>query len=334
MATAETTLQLFFCHQCNHNVTINIIPNVDPLCPSCHDGFLEEIDDPNPNPNVDPFEPLANFLSTFPIFFSDSRHPFENLGTPSNPRRVFRVSSESRGSGRVNPEGRPEFDPFAFFQDYVGGLRAGGANIQFVFENHPGGGGGGEGESLPVNLGDYFMGQGLEQLIQQLAENDPNRYGTPPASKTAVEGLPDIVVDDKLLGSDSAQCAVCQDDYEKDMVVKQMPCKHVFHSECLLPWLELHNSCPVCRYELPTDDLDYENRARGNAGSGGGNESSGNVRFGLSGLGTDTGDDEESGPLRGFVERTFSIMFRPRRSRSDNNGGGSGSGGPQNMDTN
>ena len=304
MASAEATerFYFYFCHRCNHNVAISRTPNTDPLCPSCRDGFLEEIDVPRPNPNRDPVDPLA----------------------PSNARTVTGVHYGPRGPTRVIMEA-PEFDRGY----HVGNSRAGGANFQFVFQNHPSGG-----EGLPSNLVDFLMGQELEELIQELAENESDRYGTPPASRTAVEGLPDVVVDDKVLGSDLAQCAVCQEDFEKDMVVKQMPCKHVYHSECLLPWLELHNSCPVCRYELPTDDPDYENRTRGAAASRGENNSSGNVRFESSGPGTDTGDDEEGGHLRGFVERTFSIMFVPRSSRTDNSGRDSGSGGPQNMDTN
>ncbi|KAJ8529030.1 hypothetical protein K7X08_035865 [Anisodus acutangulus] len=44
------------------------------------------------------------------------------------------------------------------------------------------------------SLGDYFIGPGLDMLLQHLAENDPNRYGTPPAQKNVVEALPEEIL--------------------------------------------------------------------------------------------------------------------------------------------
>lgn len=103
---------------------------------------------------------------------------------------------------------------------------------------------------IPIgSLGDYFVGPGLELLLQHLAENDPNRYGTPPAQKEAVEAMPTVKVQEKCL-----QCSVCLEDFEIGGEAKEMPCKHRFHSECIFPWLELHSSCPVCRYQLPSDE--------------------------------------------------------------------------------
>ncbi|GFP95653.1 E3 ubiquitin-protein ligase ring1-like [Phtheirospermum japonicum] len=131
------------------------------------------------------------------------------------------------------------------------------------------------------SLGDYFVGPGLDLLLQHLSENDPNRYGTPPAQKEAVEALLNVKVEDTV------QCSVCLDECEVGVEVKEMPCKHKFHGECILPWLELHSSCPVCRYQLPCDEskLESEGSRRNEEGgndngnsNGGGDEGNGNGR--------------------------------------------------------
>ncbi|OWM69299.1 E3 ubiquitin-protein ligase SIRP1-like [Punica granatum] len=106
--------------------------------------------------------------------------------------------------------------------------------------------------NLVGSLGDYFIGPGLDLLLQHLAENDPNRYGTPPARKEAIEALPTVAV------KETSQCSVCLDDLEMGTEAKEMPCKHKFHGKCILPWLELHSSCPVCRFQLPADETKLE----------------------------------------------------------------------------
>jgi E3 ubiquitin-protein ligase RNF115/126 len=156
------------------------------------------------------------------------------------------------------------------------------------------------------NFGDYFIGSGLEQLIQQLAENDPNRYGTPPASKKAIEALPTMKVTEEMMKSEmNNQCAVCKDEFEGGEEVKGMPCKHVFHEDCIIPWLNMHNSCPVCRYELPTDDPDYEQR-KGNGNDGGYQNAGG----GNSGGGSFSDGDNSDGNAQTPRDRRFRIAFQ------------------------
>ena len=57
-------------------------------------------------------------------------------------------------------------------------------------------------------------------------------------------------------------CNVCKDEYKEGEEVTKLPCNHSYHPECILPWLKEHNSCPTCRFELPTDDKDYENKKK------------------------------------------------------------------------
>ncbi|EHA8591883.1 putative E3 ubiquitin-protein ligase SIRP1 [Cocos nucifera] len=128
-----------------------------------------------------------------------------------------------------------------------------------------------------ASLGDYFVGPGLDLLLQHLAENDPDRYGTPPAQKEAVNALPTVKIEECM------NCSVCLEDVVIGTEAKEMPCKHRFHSGCLLPWLDLHSSCPICRFQLPADESKVsngssngDNRAEGSGEDGGDENGGGN----------------------------------------------------------
>ncbi|KAK4352901.1 hypothetical protein RND71_028419 [Anisodus tanguticus] len=45
-------------------------------------------------------------------------------------------------------------------------------------------------------------------------------------------------------------CTVCMERFESSIGAKQVTCGHVFHSHCLTNWLSLHNTCPLCRFQV------------------------------------------------------------------------------------
>ncbi|ETO30526.1 zinc finger, C3HC4 type domain-containing protein [Reticulomyxa filosa] len=54
-------------------------------------------------------------------------------------------------------------------------------------------------------------------------------------------------------------CAICFDPIKKNAPnVMVTPCDHVFHDECLLPWMKRQLTCPTCRQPLPEEHKKYE----------------------------------------------------------------------------
>ncbi|KAD2393328.1 hypothetical protein E3N88_40305 [Mikania micrantha] len=114
-----------------------------------------------------------------------------------------------------------------------------------------------DGDNYVGNPGDYVDAAGYETLLQTLAESDTGgKGGAPPAASSAVEALPTV----EVKATDIEVCAICKDKLSnnEEEIVKQLPCGHMYHEDCIVPWLGSRNTCPVCRYELPTDDLEYE----------------------------------------------------------------------------
>ncbi|KVH98488.1 uncharacterized protein LOC112511781 [Cynara cardunculus var. scolymus] len=99
-----------------------------------------------------------------------------------------------------------------------------------------------------------------DMLFEQFADADVSSLGRPPAARTVVENLLSVVMTELDLEKNDALCAVCKDEIGVGLMGKQLPCGHRYHGDCIVPWLSIRNTCPVCRHELPTDDLDYERR--------------------------------------------------------------------------
>ncbi|CAB1322171.1 unnamed protein product, partial [Coregonus sp. 'balchen'] len=66
-------------------------------------------------------------------------------------------------------------------------------------------------------------------------------------AKTAVQTLPVVVISPEQADK-GLKCPVCLLEFEEQETVREMPCKHLFHSGCILPWLG----------KLPTDNPEYE----------------------------------------------------------------------------
>ena len=100
----------------------------------------------------------------------------------------------------------------------------------------------------------------IENILNYILNNDNNRYGSPPASQSEIKKLNKYTLtEDKLINfGNENTCSVCKEDFFIGNKMMDLPCNHYFHEECLMPWLNQHDSCPICRFELKTDDDDYE----------------------------------------------------------------------------
>lgn len=100
------------------------------------------------------------------------------------------------------------------------------------------------------------------------AQTESALKGSPPAAKSVVENLVSVVLTKDYVKENNVVCAVCKDEIGVEERATRLPCNHHYHGECIVPWLNMRNTCPVCRFELPTDDADYEQRKERRDGFG------------------------------------------------------------------
>eukprot|EP00177_Eucheuma_denticulatum_P003293 GFKZ01005947.1.p2 GENE.GFKZ01005947.1~~GFKZ01005947.1.p2 ORF type:complete len:172 (-),score=14.52 GFKZ01005947.1:606-1121(-) len=98
-------------------------------------------------------------------------------------------------------------------------------------------------------------------LEQEEGRIDPSVKQKPPASNEALSNLPRLQLP-ALPNGTRPTCPICTEDINPSDTATRLPCNHVFHLDCVLPWLRRHCTCPMCREELPTDNVEYEQEKR------------------------------------------------------------------------
>ena len=242
LAYTTSTTKSYWCHLCKKEFNKIFIENTEIQCRFCGNHFCEEINQ---------IEDLEQHPSTFiPYESSINQNQIANtISTNSNinSNALQRLNSQSASSSANT--GNSLFNL-----------------VMMTRSNRP---------RTTSSLLDMIFNllrdrnteeNNMENIINYIMQNDPNRYGNPPASKSVLEALERIKVNESNLseiGKESScenNCSVCKDNFEVGQIVLKLTCKHFFHEECIMPWLKERNSCPTCRFELPTDDPEYEAR--------------------------------------------------------------------------
>ncbi|PWN48466.1 hypothetical protein IE53DRAFT_370592 [Violaceomyces palustris] len=193
---------------------------------------------------------------------------------------------DNRWSG-ARPEGEQQDYGWSPFGDLLSGLLNGGGRAdQTSFVAGPmgmrellnlmmaGAAGAGRGQ-----FGDYVIGQqGLDDIITQLMEQTQSSNAPPPANEAEIAELERFkrTEEARIQRAKNQECPTCKDDFlpsktepdqkndedppEPDLMEEEdqqrqdelisMPCAHIFHEDCLVPWLKTNGTCPVCRVSI------------------------------------------------------------------------------------
>ncbi|KAI8789949.1 E3 ubiquitin-protein ligase RNF126, partial [Biomphalaria glabrata] len=216
-------------------------------CSRCNSGFIEELERPQPSssPSVHTSDTAAQISQVFPIFANvgTSRH---RLNTPSVTRINEDFDVDLSDEDEIRSVGPNAVFHFTEPSPNLHGI------INYVIQRlgtDLAGGGGRNPIILHGNPGDYAWGAGgLDAIISQLL-NHLEGTGAPPAQREKIENLERVRINQTHI-ENTLQCSICMDDFELDLEVRKLPCDHLYHPECIIKWLEMHGTCPVCRKDL------------------------------------------------------------------------------------
>ncbi|KAG9149076.1 hypothetical protein Leryth_010670 [Lithospermum erythrorhizon] len=215
----------YWCYQCNRLVNVS---DEDTLtCPRCNSGFIEAGTGPS-SASVSPPESRRNSDGSAGVRLGFGRNGAET--EMYNPIILLRSPNQAAG-GDVS-DGVESSD----------GSEGGGERLYRLFYD----GGAGTGlQPLPPSMSEFLLGAGFDRLLEQLSQLEINKPENGPASKAAIESIPSVVIEPSHDCSDLS-CVICHEEFDIGSEAREMPCKHLYHSECIV-W---KRECTIWNYHM------------------------------------------------------------------------------------
>ena len=101
-------------------------------------------------------------------------------------------------------------------------------------------------------------------LIRLLARLQNISEASKGASEALINTIPTTVITDSL-SAEERSCPICLNEMEVGSEVRNLPCNHLYHKDCVDEWLRVNASCPTCRFNIQPVEGDG-----GDSGGGGG----------------------------------------------------------------
>ena len=67
------------------------------------------------------------------------------------------------------------------------------------------------------------------------------------ASINPIDNLQTLIITNNIIDD---VCSICLEEFKYDEELKKLKCDHIFHKDCLEPWINNNNKCPICRANI------------------------------------------------------------------------------------
>ena len=79
-------------------------------------------------------------------------------------------------------------------------------------------------------------------LNERLVENENNNI-----KQEIIEKIKKNKISSYDINDNDKTCSICLEDFSQEKDILILDCKHIYHSDCIIEWINKDTSCPLCR---------------------------------------------------------------------------------------